>query len=106
MKNVKIKGKKYAIKYSVRALFLYEQITQKPFTIDSLEYVLDRYLLAYCIVLASNKDCVLDWDEFVAAADDDPSILQKINDMIIEQQKLNDKINRSEDEDDNDPKKD
>ena len=105
MKKVKINKKNYKVNYTVRSLFLFEQITKKPFTIEELDYVMNRYIFAYCVILASNQDEVLDWDDFVAACDNDPSVLESINNIILEQQKLNGMIN-GESEDGEDPKKD
>lgn len=100
MKKVKINKKKFDVKYTVRALFLYEQITKKPFTLDELEYVLNRYIFAYCVILASNTEEILEWDDFVAACDKDSSILKQIDEIILEQQKLNGMINGEEENDD------
>jgi len=105
MKKVKINKKKYEVKYTVRSLFLFEQITKKPFALEELDYVMNRYIFAYCVILASNQDDILDWDDFVAACDADPSVLETINNIILEQQKLNGKIN-GEVEDGEEPKKD
>ncbi len=106
MKKVKINNKNYNVKYTVRALFLYEQLTNKPFTLESLNYVLNRYIFAYCVILASNTDDVIEWDAFVDACDKDASILEKIDKIILEQQKLNELINGGEADGDDKSKKD
>ena len=53
MKQITINGKNYNIKYSLRALFIFEQITNKSFEIKTL---LDNYIFFYSMILASNKD--------------------------------------------------
>lgn len=100
MKKVKINKKDYNVKYTVRSLFLYEQITKKPFSLEELEYVMNRYIFAYCVILASNLDDVLEWDDFVAACDSDNTILESINKIILDEQKVNSMINNGDDSDD------
>ena len=41
MNTIKINGEEYVIKYTIRALFMWEQITGKPFKINTL---LDNYI--------------------------------------------------------------
>lgn len=94
MKKIKIKGKTYNLKYTVRSLFIYEQITGKPFKIETL---LDNYVFFYSIILANNKDKdeVLTWDEFIDAIDNDPNLFGAINDAIEDKQEK-DKIFQQE----------
>lgn len=75
MKTIKINGKDYNIKYTIRALFIFEQITKRPFSIKTL---LDNYIFFYSMILANNKDNILDWDEFIDALDSDSSLLQEL----------------------------
>lgn len=97
MNKVKINDKEYNVKYTLRSLFLYEQITKKPFTLAELEYVINRYIFAYCIVLASNlEEETLDWDDFISACDKDNSIITTINDIVMKEQKINQMINGEE----------
>ena len=82
MKTIKIKDKEYKIKYTIRALFLFEQITKKPFKIESL---LDNYIFFYSMILANNKDNILQWDEFLDALDTDISIFETFSEVLKEQ---------------------
>ena len=103
MKKIKIKGKNYNIKYTIRALFIFEQITGKPFKIETL---LDNYLFFYSMILANNQDKseILSWDDFIDALDNDPNLFGKINDAVEQQQKQ-DKIFNQEESTDTDPEK-
>lgn len=82
--TVIINGKEYAVKYTIRALFIFEQITGKPFKIETL---LDNYVFFYSMLLASNKDNVLSWDDFIDALDADRTLFQKLNNIVAEQEK-------------------
>ena len=82
--NIKINNKEYKVKYTIRGLFIFEQITNRPFEIKSL---LDNYIFFYSMILANNPDQVLDWDEFLDALDSDSTILEELNKIVSQQQK-------------------
>lgn len=95
MKQITINGKNYNIKYSLRALFIFEQITNKSFEIKTL---LDNYIFFYSMILASNKDSEpLDWDEFIDALDANPNLLVEMNEIVAKQQKVENMITQSDD---------
>lgn len=98
MKKVKIKGRNYNIKYTIRALFIYEQITGKPFKIETL---LDNYVFFYSIILANNQDKsdILSWDDFIDELDKNPNLFGTINDAIEDKQEK-DKIFQTEEVED------
>ena len=93
MKTIKINGKDYKVKYTVRSLFIFEQITGKSFEIKTL---LDNYVFFYSMLLACNADDVLSWDGFIDALDEDPTILKQMNDVIEEQQKQSKVFNQED----------
>lgn len=82
--NITINGKQYKVKYTIRALFIYEQITGKPFNISTL---FDNYLFFYCLILANNPDNVLDFDEYIDAVDSDRSLYEQLTKAVEEYQK-------------------
>lgn len=84
MKTVKINGKDFKVKYTIRALFIFEQITKKTFRIESL---LDNYVFFYSILLANNPDVSLTWEEYCDALDENPKIFADISDIVVEEQK-------------------
>ena len=94
MNKIEINGKQYNIKYTIRALFIFEQISGKSFKLESL---LDNYLLFYSMILACNKDNVLTWDEFIDAVDNDPQLLVKLNEAVEAQQKQDNIFHQDED---------
>lgn len=82
--TIKIKNVEYKLKYTIRAMFMFEQITEKPFSIKTL---LDNYVFLYCIILANNPDNVLQWDDFLNELDDNPNLLLEMNKVIDEHNK-------------------
>lgn len=67
-----INNKEYKLKYTLRALFIYEQITGKVF---KLQTITDEYLFFYCILAANNPDLDLTFDGLIDAIDEDPNIM-------------------------------
>lgn len=93
MKEIEINGKNYKLKYTVRSLFIFEQITGKSFKIENL---LDNYLFFYSMILANNKDDVLSWDDYINAMDEDPTLFKRMSDIIEEQQKKDNLFSNNE----------
>lgn len=80
---IKINDKEYKVKYTIRALFIFEQITGKAFEITSL---LDNYVFFYSMILANNEDA-LSWDDFLDAVDNDSSLISQLTSIINDYQK-------------------
>lgn len=97
--NITIKEKQYKVKYTIRALFIYEQITGKPFNIVAL---FDNYLFFYCLILANNPDNVLDFNDYLDAIDSDKELYTQLSKVVESYQKQDELI---ADEDDGDSKK-
>ena len=82
-----IKGQDYKLKYTLRALFIYEQ-TGKAF---ELKTITDEYLFFYCILMANNPDSSLTFDELIDAIDEDMSIMLEFQNLLkkeLEKQQL------------------
>ena len=79
MNTIKINGEEYVIKYTIRALFMWENITGKPFKINTL---LDNYIFFYCMLLPNNKDKVLDWDSYLDALDSDTTLFSQMTEIV------------------------
>lgn len=89
MNKIEIKGNEYKIKYTIRALFLFEEIANKQFKIET---TLDNYLFFYCMILANNPDCGLEWNDFLDAIDEDPKIFVRMNEIVLKLNKIDDLI--------------
>lgn len=88
--NITINNKDYKVKYTIRALFIFEQITKKPFEIRT---TMDNYLFFYCMLLANNPDTPLEWDDFLDAMDNDSTLIMQLNQVIMASQKKNELFN-------------
>lgn len=86
MSKIKIGKKNYNVKYTLRALFVFERIAKHPFEITSM---LDNYILLYSVLLANNPEMELTWDEFIDEMDKDPELFIKMNKAIDQEQAKN-----------------
>lgn len=83
-----IKNTEYKLKYTLRALFIYEQITGKAF---KLETITDEYIFFYCMLLANNPNIQLTFNELIDAIDEDLEIMKQFQDFLrkeLEKQQL------------------
>lgn len=87
MEKITINGKEFNLKYTLRSLFIFEQITKKPFKIETM---LDNYVFFYSLLIANNKDNTLEWDEFIDAMDEDPTLLDRMNKVLEDNKKKTD----------------
>lgn len=92
--TVTISGKEFKVKNTLRAIFIFEEITGGTFKIETIR---DNYLYFYSIILANNPDCVISWDEFIDAIDADPDIFKKMTEMLAEADKVQALLNGSDD---------
>lgn len=86
MNTIKIKDKEYKIKYTIRAMFIWENIMEKTF---KLETIMDNYVFFYSMILANNPDDMLQWDEFIEALDENPMLIQELSEALNAQELLN-----------------
>lgn len=89
---VTINKKKITLKYSIRALIMYENITQQDYTHTNIN---DTLTLFYCYVLTSAKDYSLTWDDFLDFIDKDMNVIQEFNEWIATVTAVNDKLKKN-----------
>ena len=88
--KITINNKEYKLKYTIRALFIFEQITGRACEIKT---TMDNYLFFYSMLLANNPDNLLDWDEFIDAMDNDSTLITQLNQVISDSTKKNELFN-------------
>lgn len=82
MKKVKINNEEYMLRYTLRALFIYEEITGKPYSGDK---IVNSYILLCAMLMACNKDFALTFDDVIDACDSDPSIFETFLSVLTEE---------------------
>lgn len=84
---MEILGKNYEFKYSLRSMFVWEEITGKSFEIKTL---LDTYILAYACIITNPENPSLEFNDFINYADEHPEVMDDFNKF------MSDELNRRE----------
>ena len=77
--TITINEKTIELKYSLRAMLMYENMTDKTFNPSTLTDVI-TYM--YCVVVSSSKDYSIKFDDFIDVLDSDPSIITKFTEWL------------------------
>lgn len=93
MGKIKIKGEEYLLKNTLRALFIYEEINDKPFTPDKSRNI---YTYIYSVLLANNPDSYISFGDFIDAIDEDPQLNADILKWMSEEGKKKELIVKDE----------
>ncbi len=63
--NIKIKGIKRDLRFSLGAQILYEEIANKPFSVDNLQFTRDRLTLAFACMTHEDDEHPLSFDDLL-----------------------------------------
>ncbi|KAA6344044.1 hypothetical protein EZS27_008301 [termite gut metagenome] len=83
-----IKDFEIELKYTLRALFIFESISKKTFAINTIT---DLYLFFYSVILSNNPNIELTFDDLINECDVDTSIFSSFKkwfDSEMEKQTL------------------
>lgn len=70
---VSVDNKEYYLRYSLRSLFKYEQLTGHPYEGKKLE---DAYMLLHASLMACNPEYSLTFEQLIDQCDIDPTIFE------------------------------
>ena len=101
--KIKIGNKRYELKYTLRAMIIFEKITKKPFSLDNLT---DQLVYFYAILMANNPSMKLSLDDLIDAIDKDQNILTEYLDFLRGEQNKANLLSTQENEEEKDKKKD
>lgn len=79
---MEINGKNYNLKYSLRSMFAFEEITGKPFEVKTL---LDTYILAYACIIANQDNPSLEFNDFINYCDEHPEVIEEFNKFMSDE---------------------
>lgn len=78
--KVTIKEQEVTLRYSMRSLFMYENITGQSFNPKTLQ---DFCTFFYCVVCSSNKDLDLTFDDFIdEVIDPNPQVMNEFAEWL------------------------
>lgn len=90
--TVKFNDKEIELKFSIRALIMYENVTQQDYTHTNIN---DTLTLFYCYLVTSAKDYSITWDMFLDFIDEDVTVIQKFNEWLLAIKDVNDKLKKN-----------
>lgn len=76
---MRILDQDFKLKYGLRAMFMFEQITERPFKIETM---LDEYILLYSCLISVKDNPSLDFNEFIDYCDEHPELLTEFNEYM------------------------
>ena len=77
--KIVIKGEELELKYSFRALIIYENIMNKSFEGRGITEILT---FMYCVILGSQKGLEFTYDEFLDLIDEKPGIIKDFSEWL------------------------
>ena len=77
--KIQINDREVELKYSFRALMLYENIQNKTFAPQSLTDVL---VFFFCVILGSDRDVQLTFDDFLDMIDEKPLLVAEFSEWL------------------------
>lgn len=91
--KIKINDKEIELKYSFRAIIMWEQIQEKPFQPVTAS---DVMIYMYCIVCSSDKTVKITFDEFLDYLDANPKVIEDFTRWILENDAFNSQFNKEQ----------
>lgn len=82
MKTISVQNKEYLLKYTLRAFFIFENMTGYSFKFGK---VLDEYLLFYSMLLANNETFTMPFDEFINLCDESPAMFIEFKEFFLKE---------------------
>lgn len=79
--TIEINGTIYTVRKGMKAILVFEAITEKPFEIKTTT---DMVAYMYAAILAGTPDTKLAIDQFVDAIDKDPDLMQRLTEIVLQ----------------------
>lgn len=86
---MEINGKKYDLVYGLRPMFVFEEMTGKPFEIKNL---LDTYVFCFSCIISNKNNPELNFDEFIDYCDEHPEVINEFNEFMTYEIKKRDTV--------------
>ena len=83
--EIQINDRKIKLKKTFRSYIIYESATGKPFAPKTLT---DTIMYFYCVVIASESEIELSFDDFVDWLDNAPTALQEFTEWLVKQSEV------------------
>lgn len=87
--DITINGQNLEVKYSIRAMIVFEKLADKPF---ELKGVTDWYFFMYSCLLAGNSEITLDFLSFIDWVEENPKEEKKMSDYLTSVMKVDNQL--------------
>lgn len=91
--KITIKEKEIELKYSIRSLIMYENMTDKTLSVSNS--LTDMILFMYCVVITSSKDYSLTFDEFIDFLDENTQFIPEFSEWLQNNINTNNNIRKN-----------
>lgn len=91
--KITIKEKEIELKYSIRSLIMYENMTDKTLSVSNS--LTDMIVFMYCVVISSSKDYSLTFDEFIDFLDENMDFIAQFSEWLQNNINTNNNIRKN-----------
>lgn len=89
--NITINEKEITLKKSFRSVIMYEAAMGKSFNPQTIS---ETIMYFFCVVLASDQDAEITFDEFLNWLDDNPTAIKEFTDWLMKQSEIESKLTK------------
>ena len=100
--KINIKGKEIELKNTFRSMIIYEKVAGKTFNPQGITEIL---LYFYSVIMASDKDCELEFDDLLDMVDANPKLITDFSEWLNKSFRISNYLNGEVEKDNENPKK-
>ena len=100
--KINIKGKEIELKNTFRSMIIYEKVAGKTFNPEGITEIL---LYFYSVIMASDKDCQLEFDDLLDMVDENPKLITDFSQWLNKSFRISNYLNGEVEKDNENPKK-
>lgn len=100
--KINIKGKEIELKNTFRSMIIYEKVAGKTFNPQGITEIL---LYFYSVIMASDKDCQLEFDDLLDMVDENPKLITDFSEWLNKSFRISNYLNGEVEKENENPKK-
>lgn len=100
--KINIKGKEVELKNTFRSMIIYEKVAGKTFNPQGITEIL---LYFYSVIMASDKDCELEFDDLLDMVDANPKLITDFSEWLNKSFRISNYLNGEVEKENENPKK-
>lgn len=100
--KINIKDKEIELKNTFRSMIIYEKVAGKTFNPEGITEIL---LYFYSVIMASDKDCQLEFDDLLDMVDENPKLITDFSEWLNKSFRISNYLNGEVEKDNENPKK-